>query len=59
MAGAHALLPDAKWLVDLVGSFAVGGAVYVGVLVAVGLKPAERAALGRLVGRALGRPASA
>jgi O-antigen/teichoic acid export membrane protein len=55
MFGVHTALPDAKWLVDLVGSFAVGGLVYVGVLVAVGLKPSERTALFRVVGKALGR----
>jgi O-antigen/teichoic acid export membrane protein len=55
MAAAHAALPERKWLVDLVGSFAAGGAVYVAALLAVGLPPPERRALSRMAGKVLGR----
>lgn len=55
MAFAHAVMPSEKWLLDLVVSFAVGGAVYVGALVAIGLPANERTSLFRLAGRVLGR----
>lgn len=57
MVLVHAALPEAKWLVNLVGSFALGGTVYVVALLAVGLKPSERRAAGRLAGRLVGRTA--
>jgi len=55
MFAAHVVLPEDKWLVNLVGSFAVGGLVYVGALLAWGLHPKERRAAFRLVGKAFGR----
>jgi O-antigen/teichoic acid export membrane protein len=55
MALAHAVLPEEKWLLDLVLSFAVGGAVYVAAVFAIGLPPNERGSLVRLAGRVLGR----
>ena len=56
----HDVLPDAKWFVNLLGSFAVGGAAYVAVLVTVGIKPEERRSLFRMAGKVLRRaPASA
>jgi len=42
MIATHAVLPDRRWLVDLVGSFAVGGGTYTVALLAVGLTPGER-----------------
>jgi O-antigen/teichoic acid export membrane protein len=57
MALAHAVMPEATWFLDLLVSSAVGSAVYVAVLVAVGLPSGERASLVRLVGRVLGRAA--
>lgn len=42
MVAAHLVLPERKWLVDLVGSFAVGGGTYAVALLAVGLTPGER-----------------
>ena len=54
-----AVIPDCKWLVDLVGSFALGGVAYVVALLAVGLKPSERRAALRMAGKVLGRPAAA
>ncbi len=54
-----ALIPDRKWLVDLVGSFALGGLVYVVALLALGLKPSERRAALRMAGKVLRRPAAA
>jgi O-antigen/teichoic acid export membrane protein len=59
MAATHIVLPADRWLVDVVGSFLVGGAVYAGALVAVGLKPGERRAGIHVVGRLLGRGAPA
>jgi hypothetical protein len=55
MALAHAVLPEEKWLLDLVLSFAVGGAVYVAAVFVIGLPPNERGSLVRLAGRVLGR----
>ena len=43
MALAHSVMPQAKWLIDLLASSFVGTLVYVATLVAVGLKPSERA----------------
>jgi hypothetical protein len=54
-----ALIPDRKWLVDLVGSFALGGVAYVATLLALGLKPTERRAALRMAGKVLRRPAAA
>ena len=53
----HALLPEAKWLVNLVGSFALGGALYTAALLAVGLKPNERRAAFRMARKLVGRTA--
>jgi O-antigen/teichoic acid export membrane protein len=55
MALVHASLPRSGWLVELAGPAVVGTAVYVGVLLAVGLPTNERAALGRLARRAVSR----
>ena len=55
MMAAHVALPEARWLVNLVGSFALGGFVYAATLLAWGLPAAERRAAFRLAGRALGR----
>ncbi len=55
MAATHLALPDERWLVDLAGSFLVGGVVYATSLVAVGLRPGERRAVMRVAGRVLGR----
>lgn len=55
MAATHLALPGERWLVDLAGSFLVGGVVYAASLVAVGLRPGERRAVLRVAGRVLGR----
>jgi O-antigen/teichoic acid export membrane protein len=55
MLAVHAALPDRKWLIDLVGSFAVGGLAYAIGVLAVGLRPSERRAAFGLVGRLTGR----
>jgi O-antigen/teichoic acid export membrane protein len=47
MAIVHAVLPEAKWLVNLLGSALIGTAVYGAVLFAVGLPPNERALIAR------------
>jgi hypothetical protein len=57
MAGMHALLPDERWFVDLVVSFAAGAAAYAVTLIAVGLTPGERGSLVRMVRKVLGRTA--
>jgi O-antigen/teichoic acid export membrane protein len=54
MVVVHALLPEAKWLVNLAVSLAVGGLAYALVLLAWGLPASERAAVRRLVVRARG-----
>ena len=51
MGLAHALVPDDRWLVDLVVSAAAGVGIYVAATIVVGLLPTERAALGRLISR--------
>ena len=48
---AHLVLPEAKWLVNLVASAALGAAAYAVVLLAVGLPANERAMVGRLVAK--------
>jgi O-antigen/teichoic acid export membrane protein len=58
MVLGDALLPDRKWFLDLVGSFALGGAAYVAALLAVGLKPSERRAAFRMAGKVLRRTSS-
>ena len=55
MAAAHAVLPEAKWLVNLLASAAAGTGAYVVALLAIGLKPNERATAMRLAGKVLGR----
>jgi O-antigen/teichoic acid export membrane protein len=45
MVLTHAVLGDAKWFVDLVSTGIVGGVVYVPVLLALGLAPAEKVAV--------------
>ncbi|MET0800633.1 MAG: polysaccharide biosynthesis C-terminal domain-containing protein [Actinomycetota bacterium] len=55
MAGVHALMPEAKWLVNLLVSASVGTGVYAVAVFAMGLAPDERATALRLVGRVLRR----
>ena len=59
MALTHAVMPSAKWFLDLVVSFGVGGLVYVAVLVAIGLPSKERTSLFRLAGKVVGRAGAA
>jgi O-antigen/teichoic acid export membrane protein len=47
MAITHAVIPEATWLANLVGSAIVGTAVYGAILLAVGLMPNERARIAR------------
>ena len=58
MVLGDALIPDPRWLVDLVVSFALGGIVYVVALFTVGLLPSERRAAFRMIGRVLRRPSA-
>ena len=55
MAAAHAALPEAQWLVNLVLSAAFGTVAYAVALLAIGLKPNERATALRMTGRVLGK----
>jgi O-antigen/teichoic acid export membrane protein len=55
MVGAHLLLPEDAWLVNLLVAGLAGGLAYLVALLLVGLPANERAALGRLVGRLRGR----
>ena len=55
MAGAHAVLPEAQWLVNLLVSAAVGAGAYVMALLAVGLQPNERATAFRMAGKVVGK----
>ena len=56
MGLAHAAMPNDRWFLDLLASAAAGSVVYAGVLLAIGLSPAERAAAARLI---LRRPTAA
>jgi O-antigen/teichoic acid export membrane protein len=57
---SNAVLPEAKWLVNLVVSAGLGTLAYAIALLAFGLKPGERATIGRLARKVLGRrPAEA
>jgi O-antigen/teichoic acid export membrane protein len=49
MVGAHALLANGAWPVDLVVTGVAGAVVYGAVLIGAGLTPTERAAIGRVV----------
>jgi O-antigen/teichoic acid export membrane protein len=54
MAAAHAVLPEATWLVNLLLSAAVGAGAYAAALFAIGLTPGERASALRLAGKVVG-----
>jgi O-antigen/teichoic acid export membrane protein len=55
MWGAHQVLAGPKWLIDLGGSIGLGTIAYGVVLLATGLKPAERRMVMQLARRMLGR----
>jgi O-antigen/teichoic acid export membrane protein len=55
MWGAHVLLPETTWLMNLVLAAGIGAAAYLIVLLAIGLPLSEREALGRLVRKVTGR----
>jgi O-antigen/teichoic acid export membrane protein len=50
MVAAHWMLRDGSWPADLVVTGLIGLVVYIGVVVAAGLAPAERAAVRRVLG---------
>ena len=52
---AHLLLPEAKWLVNLVCASGLGVLAYVAALLAFGLRPTERKAAVAIAGKVLGR----
>ena len=49
--GAHVVLRNASWPVDLVGTAFAGTAVYAVLLLAAGMTPGERASTFRVLGR--------
>jgi hypothetical protein len=51
MLGAHAVLSDAAWSVDLVVTGLVGGVAYFTAFLLFGLTPAEKGALMRVLQR--------
>ena len=51
MGLAHAVLPDARWALDLLVSAALGTGVYGASMLAIGLSPTERGAVARLIRR--------
>ena len=51
MVALHLALRHGAWPVDLVVSAVAGAVVYAAVLLWVGLAPAERAAIARVLGR--------
>lgn len=51
MIGAHAVLPDSKWLVNLAGATLAGTFVYGALVLIVGLTPTERSMLGKTAAR--------
>lgn len=59
MVGAHIFLSGGAWFVDLLGSAAVGVAVYLVGLVTFGLTHGERRVARRLAGRLIGRSPAA
>lgn len=59
MAGVHAILPEAKWLVNLVVSAGAGVLAYGATMLAVGLKPGERRTVFAVAGRLFGRTPAA
>jgi O-antigen/teichoic acid export membrane protein len=58
MLAAHLVLPEEKWLVNLVVSAAAGAAAYAVCLLVFGLKPAERRAAAKILGKVIGRRSS-
>jgi O-antigen/teichoic acid export membrane protein len=55
MAAAHAMLPDGRWLIDLLLSGALGTVVYAVALFAIGLTLDERTKALRLAGKITGK----
>jgi Polysaccharide biosynthesis C-terminal domain len=55
MAAAHVVLPETKWLMNLLVSAAAGTGAYVIALLAIGLKPNERATALRMAGTVVSR----
>jgi O-antigen/teichoic acid export membrane protein len=55
MWAAHLVLPEAKWLINLLLSSAVGAVTYLIALLAIGLPANERAMVGKLAGKLSGR----
>ncbi len=58
MATMNTVMPESKWLVNLVVSAGLGTLAYGVALLAFGLRPGERATVGRLARKVLGRSGS-
>jgi O-antigen/teichoic acid export membrane protein len=59
MALVHAVLPEAKWFVNLVGSSAAGIAAYVVAMLLMGMTPTERDQMKRAMAKLRGRRTAA
>jgi O-antigen/teichoic acid export membrane protein len=59
MTLSNAVLPESEWFVNLVASAGLGTVTYGAALLGFGLKPGERATVGKLVRRMLGRDTAA
>jgi O-antigen/teichoic acid export membrane protein len=58
MYGAHLILPEAKWFVNLVGASLFGTAVYVAAVLAIGLTPTERGQVSNILAKRRARTAT-
>jgi O-antigen/teichoic acid export membrane protein len=59
MIGVHSVLSGPKWGVDLLGTGLAGGIVYYAAFLLIGLTPAEKSAVMRVLKRARGVPTGA
>lgn len=55
---AHSVLPEAKWLVNLMGSAVIGTGVFVVAMLLVGMTPTERGQMKKVVTKFRGRKAA-
>lgn len=58
MSLTHSLLPEAKWLVNLMGSAVIGTGVFAVAMLLLGMTPTERAQLKKLTAKLRGRKAA-
>ena len=58
MLGVHSLLSGPRWALDLLGTGLIGGLAYYAAFLLLGLTPAERGAVGRVLQKVRSRPAT-